>query len=140
MSGKASSCLERRQGQLITKCPQWMPPALLSGCAPSAHVHGSCQSKREIHTVPWPLHKAPTKEGLINNQPVSREPLQQFLFLFASPFSTKGLSTDKAFSGRDSAHLYSGFTNNNLSNGSSDTVPGSRILLGQPGALCCQFS
>lgn len=32
----------------------------------------------------------PTKEGLINNQPVSREPLQQFLFLFARPFSTTG--------------------------------------------------
>lgn len=59
VSGKASSCLERRQGQLITKCPPWMSPALLSGCASSAPVHSSCQSEKETHGAPWPQHKDP---------------------------------------------------------------------------------
>lgn len=40
--------------------------------------------------------RPPTKESLINNQPVSREPLQQFLFLFARPFSTAGTFRSQA--------------------------------------------
>lgn len=75
-----SSCLERRQGQLITKHPHRMPPALLScsicSCVPAARMEVALLHERETHSAPWSQHKAPHKEGLIHNQPVSRAPLQ----------------------------------------------------------------
>lgn len=75
-----SSCLERRQGQLITKHPHRMPPALLScsicSCVPAARMEVALLRERETHSAPWSQHKAPHKEGLIHNQPVSRAPLQ----------------------------------------------------------------
>lgn len=52
-------------------------------CTAAARVRGKL-------TVPHGHSTRTPKESLINNQPVPRELLQQFLFLFARPFSTTG--------------------------------------------------
>lgn len=77
------------------------------------------------------------KEGLINSQPVSREPLQQFLFLFARPFSTTGTFHNQGFLWGRLCHIFTAVSKTIISPTAALTLClGSRILLGQPGALC----